>query len=44
MPESGLVDDIYSVNGKEAIKELVKRQKATLSTRMVQMDTMPLTP
>lgn len=43
MPESGLVDDVYSVNGKEAIKDLVKRQKAALSTRMVQMDTMPLT-
>lgn len=43
MPESGLVDDVYSINGKEAIKDLVKRQKATLSTRMVQMDTMPLT-
>jgi len=43
MPESGLVTDIYNVNGKDAIKDLVKRQKATLSTRMVQMDTMPLT-
>lgn len=43
MPESGLVTDIYNVNGKDAIKDLVKRQKATLSTRMVQMDTIPLT-
>ena len=43
MPESGLVDDIYTLKGKDAIKDLVKRQKAALSTRMVQMDTMPLT-
>lgn len=43
MPESGLATDIYHVNGREAIKDLIKRQKAALSTRMVQMDTMPLT-
>lgn len=43
MPESGLVSDIYTVNGLENLKTLIKRQKADLSTRMVQMDTMPLT-
>lgn len=44
LPESGLIDDVYSVSGKDNLRELIKRQKATLSTRLVQADTMPLTP
>lgn len=44
MPESGLVDDIYTVNGTASLKELIKRQKAELSTRMVRSETTPLTP
>jgi len=44
MPESGLVDDIYTVNGRETIRNLVEKQKAALSTRMVQMETAPHSP
>ena len=43
MPESGLVTDIYTVNGRDAIKSLIEKQKAELSSRMVQMQTAPQT-
>ena len=43
MPESGLVTDIYTVNGRDAIKSLIEKQKAELSSRMVQMQTTPQT-
>jgi len=43
MPESGLVNDIYTINGRDSIKSLIERQKADLSSRMVQMETAPQT-
>lgn len=44
MPESGLLEDMFTVTGKENIKNLIKKQKAELSTRLVKAETSPLTP
>lgn len=43
MPESGLAKDIYTLEGREAIRETVKRQKTALAAKGMQTDSTPMT-
>lgn len=42
IPESGLIEDVYQLSGKDSIREFTKRQKVSLAFRMQQAQTVPL--